>query len=613
MRASRERQPRAAALLGLSLVLTPLTVPAQVIHEESFDAGAGSLLYVDDAFRGTSAPDRADGVHLPDGGRSGGGLQVTVGGDVGSGEAWAVSGGWQLDFTLAEAAALELELWFELQTMAADQAQLLVDLDDELLGHGGIDRVLTMSSHFPTGTGWRRLLLDLGELAPGAHRLRVGAHLSPHDPDRSSIATCRLDDLVLRHAASPTVSPSASLLVSRLDLGRFRGNVEGLTALGCRDRADPGNALAVDWLIGQLQSWGYEVELHRFESSGHLLDNVIATKVGRSRPDEAYLVSAHLDTVEGTVGADDDASGCSLVLEAARVFAPDSVITERSLRFVFWNAEEHPQRGSFAYVSDRADRQGVEDPPFSGRYPEPRWLGMVQADMILYDHGPVARPEPWPDADLDIEYRLNAEEIGASYDLATALFRASQQHADAHPGTVGYRMSNTDSVAFQDHCAAVSLREQPRAVGNNPHVHGPTDAPESYVDEDWIFGFDFVRTLVGAMAELVGATVVEPELLLHLRGQDTIEWTSTPEASRFNLYRGDLAELRSDGRYTQEPGSNPLARAWCGLDRPSASDGDTLTPGDAAFYLVTSVDGGGESGLGVDSRATPRPHESPCP
>lgn len=31
--------------------------------------------------------------------------------------------------------------------------------------------------------------------------------------------------------------------------------------------------------------------------------------------------------------------------------------------------------------------QGVEDPPGSGRYPEPRWFGMIQHDTVLFDHG----------------------------------------------------------------------------------------------------------------------------------------------------------------------------------------------------------------------------------
>jgi len=40
----------------------------------------------------------------------------------------------------------------------------------------------------------------------------------------------------------------------------------------------------------------------------------------------------------------------------------------------------------------REPLQGKEDPPGSGRYPEPRWLGMIQHDMMMWDHG-MPRPD----------------------------------------------------------------------------------------------------------------------------------------------------------------------------------------------------------------------------
>jgi hypothetical protein len=63
------------------------------------------------------------------------------------------------------------------------------------------------------------------------------------------------------------------------------------------------------------------------------------------------------------------------------------VTTERSIRFALWNHEEYGAAGSRAYVPQRKELQGKEDPPGSGKYPEPRWLGMIQQDMMLFDHG----------------------------------------------------------------------------------------------------------------------------------------------------------------------------------------------------------------------------------
>ena len=49
--------------------------------------------------------------------------------------------------------------------------------------------------------------------------------------------------------------------------------------------------------------------------------SIYATKVGTRFPDQMYIVSAHLDGRGGGGAANDDASGCSLVLEAARALA----------------------------------------------------------------------------------------------------------------------------------------------------------------------------------------------------------------------------------------------------------------------------------------------------
>jgi len=59
---------------------------------------------------------------------------------------------------------------------------------------------------------------------------------------------------------------------------------------------------------------------------------------------------------------------------------PD-VKTDVSIRFILWNNEETGLNGAHAYVDQRAALQGKEDPAGSGKYPEPKWLGMIQHDM----------------------------------------------------------------------------------------------------------------------------------------------------------------------------------------------------------------------------------------
>ena len=126
-------------------------------------------------------------------------------------------------------------------------------------------------------------------------------------------------------------------------------------------------------------------------------EQVFCTKVGGTHPDEMYLVGAHMDGQGFGEAANDNGSGAALVMELARILSSPDVQTDRSIRFVLWNNEETGLNGARAYVRDRAGLQGLEEPVGSRRYPEPRWLGMIQHDMMMWDHGmprPMAASAP---------------------------------------------------------------------------------------------------------------------------------------------------------------------------------------------------------------------------
>jgi hypothetical protein len=112
--------------------------------------------------------------------------------------------------------------------------------------------------------------------------------------------------------------------------------------------------------------------------------------------------------------ANDDGSGTALVMELARVFSNPDVQTDRTIRFVLWNNEETGTNGARAYIDQRKDMQGKEQPAGSGKYPEPKWLGMIQHDMMMFDHGmPNAdgtmSKEQRPEADVNIEFAMTSK------------------------------------------------------------------------------------------------------------------------------------------------------------------------------------------------------------
>jgi hypothetical protein len=79
--------------------------------------------------------------------------------------------------------------------------------------------------------------------------------------------------------------------------------------------------------------------------------NVIAEVRGSERPDEVVLLGAHVDSWDLGTGALDDGAGVAIVLEAARRFTEAGARPWRTVRFVFFGAEEIGLRGARAYAA----------------------------------------------------------------------------------------------------------------------------------------------------------------------------------------------------------------------------------------------------------------------
>ena len=244
---------------------------------------------------------------------------------------------------------------------------------------------------------------------------------------------------------------------------------------------------------------------------------VYCTKVGTTSPHEMYIIGAHMDGHGWGEAANDDGSGTALVMELARIFNAPDVETERSIRFILWNNEETGLHGSRAYVEQRQALQGREDPPGSGRYAEPRWLGMIQHDMMLFDHGTpsvdgtVSRDQR-PEADVNIEFQSTADLAAEARELAFFFKAANDRYATDYPATVGPHMTNTDSTPFMNLVPAISLRENERGAqiggGWNPHWHQPTDLYATFTDDDFRLGLNAGQTTLAAISQLVGAKIV---------------------------------------------------------------------------------------------------------
>ena len=248
------------------------------------------------------------------------------------------------------------------------------------------------------------------------------------------------------------------------------------------------------------------------------IPQVYCTKVGATRPNEMYILGAHMDGIGWGEAANDDGSGTALVMELARIFNSPDVVTDVSIRFALWNGEEGGLRGANAYVTQRQALQGKEDPAGSRRYPEPKWLGMIQHDMMMWDHGmPRAdgtlNPEQRPEADFNIEWQSNSKMAEDSMKLALFVKLSADKYTTDYPGSLGPHMTNTDSGPFMNIVAAISLRENERGMntgaGWNPHWHQPTDLYKTFSDKDFKLGMNAAQATLSAIAQLTGAKIVK--------------------------------------------------------------------------------------------------------
>jgi hypothetical protein len=255
-------------------------------------------------------------------------------------------------------------------------------------------------------------------------------------------------------------------------------------------------------------------ELNREPTTPGPREEVYCTKVGATRPNEMYIIGAHMDGHGWGEAANDNGSGTALVMELARVFSMPDVVTDRTIRFALWNNEETGLNGARAYVEQRQALQGKEDPPGSGRYPEPKWLAMIQHDMMMWDHGmPRAdgtwNPEQRPEVDVNIEFQSTSKHADAAMKLAFLFREANEKYATDYPAAVGPHMTNTDSTPFMDIVPALSMRENERGMhtgaGWNPTWHQPIDVFKTFSDKDFRLGLNAAQTTLGAVATLANA------------------------------------------------------------------------------------------------------------
>ncbi|HEX6643232.1 MAG TPA: M20/M25/M40 family metallo-hydrolase [Gemmatimonadales bacterium] len=255
----------------------------------------------------------------------------------------------------------------------------------------------------------------------------------------------------LRERGRATFAPIEARVreaVDAVSVHRVHGYGRDLFAFGSKFITQPGNARAIDYLAATLRSFGYDPELQWFEPRpGVRSANVVARLQGTTNPDLVYVISSHFDSVEEGPGADDNSSGTSALLEAARVLSarPQAATIE----FAFFTGEEAGLLGSREYV-----RRAVAD----GK----RIVGALNNDMVGFMN----------DERMDNTIRYSNDGIRDLQHAAAFLF------TDLVTYDARY-YKNTDAHAYYEQYGDIVGGIGSYPILGNPHYHQSHDVLET--------------------------------------------------------------------------------------------------------------------------------------
>ena len=104
--------------------------------------------------------------------------------------------------------------------------------------------------------------------------------------------------------------------------------------------------------------------VNRLHPEGRTAYNTIAEIPGTDKADEVVMLGGHLDAWHAGTGATDNAVGCAVMMEAARILTAIGVKPRRTIRVALWSGEEQGLLGSQAYVREHFGTAEEPKPAF---------------------------------------------------------------------------------------------------------------------------------------------------------------------------------------------------------------------------------------------------------
>jgi carboxypeptidase Q len=295
-----------------------------------------------------------------------------------------------------------------------------------------------------------------GPAAPQGGRGGGGGPRGPQ-PLTAAQVDERLDRFLVEHGA----------LVRINDAGRDHGQIRAFN----NRTYDPATAPPTVVMrnedygrIARLLGSGRDVELefdivNRMHEEGRTQYTAIAEIPGTDLAHEVVMLGGHLDAWHAGTGATDNAIGCAVMMEVARVLVAVGVQPRRTIRVALWSGEEQGLLGSQAYVREHFGT--VEDPKpgfesFGGYFNLDNGTGRARGMTVFGPPaaGDVLREALAPFRDLGV--------LGATTTRSRA--RASSDHSSFNAAGLPGIQILQDPIQYQTHTWHTNLDTYERVI-----------------------------------------------------------------------------------------------------------------------------------------------------
>jgi carboxypeptidase Q len=105
--------------------------------------------------------------------------------------------------------------------------------------------------------------------------------------------------------------------------------------------------------------------VNRVYPEGRTSYNAVAEIPGTDKKADVVMAGGHLDSWHSATGATDNAIGCAIMMEAARILRALDVQPRRTIRIALWSGEEEGLLGSLAYVKEHFGSAEAPKPEFA--------------------------------------------------------------------------------------------------------------------------------------------------------------------------------------------------------------------------------------------------------